>query len=151
MEQSLKYKQKRSLSKFLLPNKIPNKVGVAVTRSQSARDPRPAADLVDEVQCKRSLTISKRPLSLNVTGMTPKQDKNLLVSSPLHKTFIFIVFSTLCGRTLSLEFWMVLTRFLSCMAMEVRSSSIIFESCLLDLCGVWRVRRPKNVLLASDR
>jgi hypothetical protein len=82
MEQSnsnAKFKQKKSLSRYLLPNKIPNKVGVAVIRSQSARETR--ADHCDDTHCKRSMTISKRPLSLNVSNMSPKKENtNFLVS-----------------------------------------------------------------------
>ena len=80
MEQSsAKFKQKKSLSKYLLPSKIPNKVGVAVIRSQSARENR--AEHGDESHCKRAMTISKRPLSLNVSNMSPKKESsNFLVS-----------------------------------------------------------------------
>ncbi|KAJ3644472.1 hypothetical protein Zmor_022199 [Zophobas morio] len=86
MEQSsAKFKQKKSLSKYLLPSKIPNKVGVAVIRSQSARENR--AEHGDESHCKRAMTISKRPLSLNVSNMSPKKESSnfLSVSSPLDR------------------------------------------------------------------
>jgi hypothetical protein len=88
MEQSnsnAKFKQKKSLSRYLLPNKIPNKVGVAVIRSQSARETR--ADHCDDTHCKRSMTISKRPLSLNVSNMSPKKENTnfLQISSPLDR------------------------------------------------------------------
>lgn len=88
MEQgnSHKYKQKKSLSRYLLPNKIPNKVGVAVNRTQSAREPRPDHD---EAPPKRSMTISKRPLSLNVSNMSPKKENsNFLVSTPIFNSTI---------------------------------------------------------------
>jgi hypothetical protein len=95
MEQSnsnAKFKQKKSLSRYLLPNKIPNKVGVAVIRSQSARETR--ADHCDDTHCKRSMTISKRPLSLNVSNMSPKKENtNFLVS---YTTFLQPVVHVLC-------------------------------------------------------
>ncbi|XP_044253459.1 inositol polyphosphate 5-phosphatase E isoform X2 [Tribolium madens] len=81
---SHKFKQKKSLSRYLLPNKVPNKVGVAVNRSQSAREPRGEHD---EAPPKRSMTISKRPLSLNVANMSPtKGNSNFLqINSPLER------------------------------------------------------------------
>lgn len=67
-------KQKKSFSKFLLPNKIPNKIGIAssmVNRSQSAREQTTTGNnglVINSAEPKITI-VSKRPLSLNISNM----------------------------------------------------------------------------------
>lgn len=66
-----KSKQKKSVSKFLLPSKVPNKVGVAVTRSASSGQKEQNARL--ELCCavtdipKSPIAVLQRPLSVGIT------------------------------------------------------------------------------------
>ncbi|KAF2898796.1 hypothetical protein ILUMI_07381 [Ignelater luminosus] len=66
-----KFKQKKSVSKFLLPSKVPNKVGIAVARSASSGRKEQNARL--ELCCavtdipKSPIAVSQRPLSVGIT------------------------------------------------------------------------------------
>lgn len=78
MEQKIsptKVKQKRSINKLLMPHKIPNKVGVAVSRSQSAKTQNPRlGSSCEETEAPRSpLNTRDRPLSLDVSNLSPKK------------------------------------------------------------------------------
>lgn len=75
-----KIKQKKSISKLLLPNKTPNKVGVAVPRNNSAN--RKGNSKLESTDVTKSpLAISKRPLSLDVQSLnSPKKEKHLIVA-----------------------------------------------------------------------
>lgn len=74
-----KLKQKKSISKLLLP-KAPNRVGV-LHRTQSAdnkRAVRPALEKLraDSESPQGSPDISHRPLSLDIANMAPKKKEN---------------------------------------------------------------------------
>lgn len=56
MEQKGKYNKKTGFCNFLFSNRTSNKVGVAVSRSQSAK----------ENELKTEVAILKRPLSLSI-------------------------------------------------------------------------------------
>ncbi|VEN40077.1 unnamed protein product [Callosobruchus maculatus] len=65
MDHKGKLGKKTGFSSFLLPNKIPNKVGVAaIGRSQSARDQNTRH--LTSVEANTNIAISKRPLSFEV-------------------------------------------------------------------------------------
>ncbi|KAL3272808.1 hypothetical protein HHI36_014268 [Cryptolaemus montrouzieri] len=66
-------KPKIKVTTFLLPNKIPNKVGVAnspIHRTQSAKEP--SSREHSPYKTNRQQNISKRPLSLHRTHRTPR-------------------------------------------------------------------------------
>lgn len=76
-----KLKQKKSISKLLMPSKIPNKVGVEPVRSLSMRYKEKTLkfEYIDELEPpKTPLMVSKRPLSLDVHSLNSFQNVNCL-------------------------------------------------------------------------
>lgn len=78
MENKDKNKRK-SLSSYLLPNKTPNKVGVAVSRSQSAKDQ--SLRYLTSSEAKSNIAISKRPLSFDIKRRTMNGKAGLCISN----------------------------------------------------------------------
>lgn len=70
MSQDRTKSKHKSLASFLLPNKPPNKVGVAVNRSQSAKEP--SLKTLTHSEANSPIKISKRPLSFNSKNGTIK-------------------------------------------------------------------------------
>lgn len=87
MENKDKNKRK-SLSSYLLPNKTPNKVGVAVSRSQSAKDQ--SLRYLTSSEAKSNIAISKRPLSFDIRHRS-MNGKPELCGSNVSDTIIFLV------------------------------------------------------------
>ncbi|CAG9773893.1 unnamed protein product [Ceutorhynchus assimilis] len=73
MNQKSKHK---GFASFLLPNKPPNKVGVAISRSQSAKEPN--LRNLTHTEAKSPVKISQRPLSFNAKNGTLNKQKELL-------------------------------------------------------------------------
>lgn len=75
-----KIKQKKSISKLLLPNKTPNKVGIIVPQNNnSSRKANSKSESSDP--SKSPLAIMKRPLSLDVQSLnSPKKEKHLIIA-----------------------------------------------------------------------
>lgn len=74
-----KLKQKKSISKLLMPSKTPNKVGVEPVRSLSMRYKEKTLrfEYTDELEPPKSpLMVSKRPLSLDVQSLHSLQGAN---------------------------------------------------------------------------
>ena len=71
---STKLKQKKSIGKLLLPNKVPNRVGIALSRSPSRKD----AVTLDQVDSPRNLAVYRRPLSLDLSNLTPKKEEEFI-------------------------------------------------------------------------
>ncbi|KAJ8923183.1 hypothetical protein NQ315_001737 [Exocentrus adspersus] len=69
--------KKKSLRSYLLPNKTPNKVGVAVSRSQSAKDQ--SLRYLTSSEAKSNIAISKRPLSFDIRHRNMNGGRNLCV------------------------------------------------------------------------
>lgn len=72
-----KLKQKKSITKLLLPSKTPNKVGVEVIRSPTIRkkERNMKLEYSEELELPRSpLMVSKRPLSLDVQSLSSLQN-----------------------------------------------------------------------------
>lgn len=67
----------KGFASFLLPSRPPNKVGVAVNRSQSAKEPNLKNMTHSEVNSP--IKISKRPLSFDMKNGTLKKSNDLLM------------------------------------------------------------------------
>lgn len=77
-------KPKIKVTTFLLPNKIPNKVGVSnspIHRTQSAKETSSREN--SPFRSNRQQNISKRPLSLHRTHRIPRNNNELTVSSKI--------------------------------------------------------------------
>lgn len=66
----------KGFASFLLPNKPPNKVGVVINRSQSAKEPN--LKNLTHSEANSPIKISKRPLSFNVKNGTLKKKTDFL-------------------------------------------------------------------------
>ncbi|CAG9858307.1 unnamed protein product [Phyllotreta striolata] len=67
MNSKSKLTKKSGLSSFVLPRKPPNKVGISVTRSQSAKEPHMGHIIISEVT--NDLAVSRRPLRFDKNKM----------------------------------------------------------------------------------
>ncbi|XP_019872159.1 inositol polyphosphate 5-phosphatase E isoform X2 [Aethina tumida] len=83
-----KLKHKNTFTSLLLPNKTPNKVGVAVGRSQSAKDHSSCRKFTPS-ENNIDITISKRPLSFDVSNknhhLSLKKDKHAHFDDSLNR------------------------------------------------------------------
>lgn len=72
---------KKAVHRFLLPNRIPNKVGIAVNRSQSASEhsSRLESNSASEIP-RLQQTVLERPLSLDLAKLSPRKNSTLQVS-----------------------------------------------------------------------
>lgn len=95
MENKDKNKRK-SLSSYLLPSKTPNKVGVAVSRSQSAKDQ--SLRYLTSSEAKSNIAISKRPLSFDIKHRSMNGKPELCISnvSKIIKNFVFFFHNVIC-------------------------------------------------------
>lgn len=86
-----KIKQKKSISKLLMPSKTPNKVGVEPVRSPSMRtkERNIKYDSAEEIEPPRSpLMVSKRPLSLDVQSLNSLKNENYLDDEDVSSIFL---------------------------------------------------------------
>ncbi|KAK9718065.1 Endonuclease-reverse transcriptase [Popillia japonica] len=77
-QKNTKLKQKKSISKLMLPKKIPNKVGV-LNKTQSIETKKPVINSLEKLRAdsdsssQSSPDISRRPLNLALASMAPKK------------------------------------------------------------------------------
>ncbi|XP_017768616.1 PREDICTED: 72 kDa inositol polyphosphate 5-phosphatase [Nicrophorus vespilloides] len=74
---SSKLTQKKSIKKFLLPSKAPNKVGIVITRTQSTRKHYEKLDIEENLP-KSPIIVSRRPLSLDMANINSDSDNGAL-------------------------------------------------------------------------
>lgn len=71
---------KKAVHRFLLPNRIPNKIGIAVSRSHSASEHTSRLESNSASELTRTQTVLERPLSLDLAKLSSKNNAVLQVN-----------------------------------------------------------------------